>query len=63
MVLDSRLVDKDTGEMKDETNLEKVRSVWGLKGYQASITALRDRGLDPSEFCEAEFRGFRLSDR
>jgi hypothetical protein len=53
-VLDSRLVDPHTGEIADETPLDKVRHVWNLGAPR--VTALRDRGLDPDEFCRTELR-------
>ena len=46
-VLDSRLVDSQTGEVVEETPLERVRSVWPLPGYNARLTVLRERGIDP----------------
>lgn len=51
-VLDSRLVDPDTGEVKDPTPLDKVLHVWNLPAPR--VTALRERGLDPDEFCRSE---------
>lgn len=49
-VLDSRLANED-GEIVDESPLDKVEHVWNLG--QPRVTALRDRGIDPDEFCEA----------
>jgi hypothetical protein len=49
-VLDSRLVDETTGEIADESPLDKVRAVWNLGAPRT--TALRARGIDPDEFCE-----------
>jgi hypothetical protein len=51
-VLDTRFVDPQTGEMLDETPLEKVLAVWNLGAPR--VTALRARGLDPDEWCEVE---------
>lgn len=51
-VLDTKLVDADTGEVKDETPLDKVLRVWNLGAPR--ITALRERGLDPDEYAETE---------
>lgn len=48
-VLDSRLIDAHTGEVADETPLDKVRHIWNLGAPR--LTALRDRGLDPDDYC------------
>ena len=53
-VADSKLVDRETGEVKDETPLEKVLMVWNLA--YPRITALRARGLDADDYCETETR-------
>lgn len=63
MILDSRLVNEATGEIIDETPVDKLTHVYGLRGYQAKVSAIRARGLDPSEFCTSEFLGWKLSDR
>jgi hypothetical protein len=55
-VLDSRIVDKETGEVVDETPVEKVRAVFGLKGYNASRQELKARGIEADEFAEVEWR-------
>ena len=52
-VLDTRLVDGETGEVKDETPLEKVLHVWNLPAPRS--TALSDRGLNGDEFCHVEW--------
>jgi hypothetical protein len=52
-VLDTRLVDAETGVMLDETPLGKVLAVWNLGAPR--VTALRARGLDPDEWCEVEY--------
>jgi hypothetical protein len=53
-VLDSRLVDPETGEVADETPLDKVLHVWNLGAPR--LTALRARGIDaPDDFCAVEF--------
>lgn len=58
-VLDSRVVDKDTGEVRDETPLDKVLAVWNLGTPR--IKELRDvRGIDPDEFCVSEWGGWTL---
>lgn len=62
VVLDSRVADSN-GEPIEESPLDKVRSVWGLKGYQASIKGLLDRGIEPDEFAETEWRGYTIEVR
>ncbi len=58
-VADTKLVDKDTGEIVDESPLDKVLHVWNLGTPRT--TALRERGLDPDEFCKVENRpGFDI---
>lgn len=59
-VLDSRRVNTATGEIVDETPVDKVASVYALKGYNASLEAIRARGLDPDEFCRAEPDGWSV---
>lgn len=51
-VLDSRLVDTKTGELIDETPLDKVRHVWNLGAPRTG--ALKERGIDPDDFCNTE---------
>lgn len=63
LVKDSRIVDAETGEVKDETELDRIKDVYPLKGYNARIGKLRDRGIDPDEFCSSEFRGWTLEVR
>lgn len=58
VVLDSRLVDEATGEITDETPLDKVRHVWNLGSPR--VTALRARGIDVDEFCESERGGYTI---
>lgn len=55
MVLDTRRVDRDTGEI--ESDVEKIKHVYPLAGYNARLTALRERGIDVDDFCEVETRG------
>lgn len=57
-VLDTRRFDPSTGELKDETPLEKVLEVWNLGSPR--ITAVRGRGLDPDEFCSVEYGGYTI---
>jgi hypothetical protein len=51
-VLDSRVVNEDTGELLDPTPLDKVLRVWNLGAPR--VTALRERGLDPDEYATVE---------
>lgn len=51
-VLDSRLVDSETGEVADESPLDRVLMVWNLGAPR--LMALRARSIDPDEFCEVE---------
>ncbi len=57
-VLDSRIFDPITGEDKFPTPLDKVRHVWNLGAPRT--TALRELGLDPDQYCEAEDAGYSL---
>lgn len=59
-VLDSRRVDKETGEVLEETAEDRIRAVYPLAGGSARRTELRARGIDPDEFAEYEERGFTL---
>lgn len=52
IVLDSRIVDETTGEVKDETPVDKLLHVWNLPAPRT--TALKARGIDPDEFCSTE---------
>lgn len=61
MVLDSRLVDPETGEV--ESHAATLIAVYGCAGYQAKIGQLRARGIDPSEWCDEETRGWKLEIR
>lgn len=54
VVLDSRLVDPDTGEVKDETPVDRILAVWNLGNPR--LTALRARQIDTDEFCSVEVR-------
>lgn len=47
-VLDTRRADEN-GEVIEETPLEKVLHVWHLGAPR--LTALRERGLEPDDFC------------
>jgi hypothetical protein len=57
-VLDSRIVNPETGEVTDPTPLDKVLHVWNLGAPR--ITALRERKIDADEFCEVERGGWTL---
>lgn len=51
-VLDSRLVEAGSGEIMDETPLEKIQMVYPLAGGTARKTALKARGLDILDYAE-----------
>lgn len=53
-VLDSRLVDKTTGVVKEESPLDRVLHVWNLGAPRA--TALKERGIQIDEYCTTETR-------
>ncbi len=57
-VLDARLVDGKTGEITDQTPLERILYVWNLPAPRT--TALRALGLDPDEYCSSTFGGVNL---
>ncbi len=59
-VLDSRLVNETTGELVEETPLDRVKAVYTLAGYNARTGALKARGLDADDYCESEIRGWQL---
>jgi hypothetical protein len=52
-VLDTVMVDTETGEIIPETPLEKVMAVWTLPAPK--VTAIRERGLQVDEFCHEEY--------
>ena len=52
-VLDSRLFAPGTGELVDETPVEKILAVWNLSAPRT--TALAARGIDADEFCTVEW--------
>ncbi len=54
LVLDTKVVDPETGEVHDETPIDKVLHVWNLPAPR--MTALKLRGIDADEFCESETR-------
>lgn len=51
-VLDTRLADPESGELREETETDKILDVWSLGAPR--LGALRARGLDPDEFCSVE---------
>jgi hypothetical protein len=57
-VLDSRLVNTATGEVADESPLDKVLATWNLGVPR--VKHLRERGIDPDEFCESTWGGWTL---
>jgi hypothetical protein len=57
-VLDSRLVNTETGEVTEESPLDKVRAVWNLGTPR--VTALRERNIDPDQFCRSEWGGWGI---
>lgn len=54
-VLDTRMIDGKTGEVLDETPLDKVLAVWNLPAPRTTV--LRSRGLQPDEFCTVTDKG------
>lgn len=54
-VLDSKLVNAETGELVDESPLEKVLQVWNLSSPRRTV--LVARGLTPDEYCNVEDQG------
>ncbi len=61
IVLDSRIVDGETGEV--ESQVDALKAVYGLKGYNASVKELEKRGIDVDEWCVSEERGWTLEVR
>lgn len=63
VVLDSdrRVKSADEGEI--ESDLDVLKDVYGLKGYNARIGGLKDRGIDPDEYCDSEPRGWKVQVR
>jgi hypothetical protein len=57
-VKDTRIVDEKTGEVLSQ--LAVVEKVYPHAGYQARLTALREIGLDPDEFCSSEWAGYSI---
>lgn len=53
-VLDSRRLSAVSGEPLDESQLQKVLHVFNLPAPRT--TALRERGIDPDQFCATERR-------
>ena len=61
LVMDSRIVDGETGEV--ESQVDALKAVYGCKGYNASLKELERRGIDPDEYCTTEQRGYTLEVR
>jgi hypothetical protein len=57
-VLDSRLVNEATGEVVEETPVDRVLHVWNLGAPR--LFALRARRIDEDQFCEATFEGWTV---
>lgn len=57
-VLDSRLFDRFTGALVEETPLDRVLAVYNLPAPR--ITALRDRNIDADQFCHVETSGWTI---
>lgn len=55
-VLDSRLVDRETGEIVDESPADRLRACFNLSGSNVRLTALKARRIDPDELCSTEWR-------
>lgn len=51
-VLDTRMVDPESGEVRDETPADKILDVWTLGAPK--VTSMRERGLDPDDYCTVE---------
>lgn len=61
MVMDSRVVDPETGEVLDA--VANLIAVYGCAGYQAKIGELIKRRIDADEYAETEFLGWNLEVR
>jgi hypothetical protein len=61
LVVDSRVVDEQTGEIASV--LDILKRVYGLHGYNARVTALRELGIDADEFCTSETRGYTIESK
>lgn len=60
-VMDSRPpADPETGEIPEETPLDKVRACWPLSGSSVRVGVLKERGIDADEFCQTRPDGFTL---
>lgn len=60
-VLDSQLVDPETGEIEPETPIQKLRHIWACTGSTARLGALRKRGIEPDRYCNADYGPARLA--
>jgi len=52
VVLDTRMVNESTGEVLEETPLQKVLKVWNLGAPRKGV--LKERGIQADEFCQVE---------
>lgn len=57
-VLDSRQVNTATGEIEDESPLDKVLKVWNLPAPRTTV--LKQRGIDPEDYCTTEWLGYTI---
>ena len=57
-VRDSRIVDEESGEVL--TGAALLEKVYALTGANARVTALRECGIEPDEYCHTEHRGYRI---
>jgi len=58
VVLDTRVVDPETGEA--ESQLDIIKAVYPLAGYNARLGALKARGIAVDEFCTTEWGAWTL---
>lgn len=59
-VLDSRKVDPETGEVHDETPIDKLKACYNLGGYNAVRGELKRRRIALDEFADVEWGRVRL---
>lgn len=58
VVLDSRKVDPATGEVADETPIDRLLAVFPLGNPRTTV--LKERGIDPDEYRTSEWGGYQL---
>lgn len=61
IVMDTRHVNPDTGEI--ESPVETLKAVYAVKGYNARLTALKERNIDPDDFSDVEPGPWKLEIR